>query len=106
MGAYRADRAGHAVRLVTFRVGEIHYQYITNVLKPTQLSLHELAVLYARRWDIEMAFKLIKRELGLHLTWSAKPEVLLIQVWAVLLISQILHALQMEHCRESRGGSI
>jgi hypothetical protein len=53
-------------------------------------------VLYARRWDIELAFKLIKRELGLHLFWSAKPEVLLQQVWAVLLISQILHALQLE----------
>jgi IS4 transposase len=72
------------------------YQYITNVLSPTQLSLHEIVVLYARRWDIEMAFKLIKRELGLHLFWSAKTSVLPQQVWAVLLISQILHALQME----------
>ena len=84
------------MRLVSFRVGETNYQYITNVLNPTQLSLHEIAVLYARRWDIEMAFKLIKRELGLHLFWSAKTSVLLQQVWAVLLISQILHALQLE----------
>jgi hypothetical protein len=96
LGAYRADRARYAVRLVTFRVGEKTYQYITNVLSPTQLSLQEMAVLYARRWDIEMAFKLIKRELKLHLFWSAKPMVLLQQVWAVLLISQILHALQLE----------
>jgi hypothetical protein len=58
--------------------------------------VHAIAVLYARRWDIELAFKLIKRELGLHLFWSAKPVVLLQQVWAVLLISQILHALQLE----------
>ena len=43
-----------------------------------------------------MAFKLIKRELGLHLFWSAKTVVLLQQVWAVLLISQILHGLQLE----------
>jgi Transposase DDE domain len=96
LGAYRADRARYAVRLVTFRVGEVSYQYITNVVHPTQLSLHDIAVLYARRWDIEMAFKLIKRELGLHLFWSAKPVILLQQVWAVLLISQILHALQLE----------
>ena len=96
LGAYRADRARYAVRLVTFRVGEISYQYITNVIHPTQLSLGDIALLYARRWDIEMAFKLIKRELGLHLFWSAKPVVLLQQVWAVLLISQILHALQLE----------
>jgi len=96
LGAYRADRARYAVRLVTFAVGQKTYQYITNVLSPTQLSLHEIAVLYARRWDIEMAFKLIKRELGLQLFWSAKPVVLLQQVWAVLLLSQILHALQLE----------
>jgi hypothetical protein len=96
LGAYRADRARYAVRLVSFRVGEVSYQYITNVIHPSQLSLHDIAVLYARRWDIEMAFKLIKRELGLHLFWSAKPVVLMQQVWAVLLISQILHALQLE----------
>ncbi len=96
LGAYRADRARHAVRLVSFQVGELSYQYITNVIHPRQLSLHEIAVLYARRWDIEMAFKLIKRELGLHLFWSAKAGVLEQQVWAVLLISQILHALQLE----------
>ena len=96
LGAYRADRARYAVRLVSFRVGASTYQYITNVVHPTQLSLHQIAVLYARRWDIELAFKLIKRELGLHLFWSAKPGVLLQQIWAVLLISQILLALQIE----------
>lgn len=96
LGKYRADRARYAVRLVTFHIGATSYQYITNVLSPKQLSLHEIAVLYARRWDIELAFKLIKRELGLHLFWSAKQCVLLQQVWAVLLISQILHAIQLE----------
>jgi hypothetical protein len=96
LGSYRADQARYAVRLVGFRVGEVYYQYISNVLSPVQLSLAEVAQLYARRWDIEMAFKLIKRELGLHLLWSAKPELILEQIWAVLLISQILHALQLE----------
>ncbi len=96
LGNYRADRARHAVRLVQFWVGRSYYEYITNITHPSQLSLHDLAVLYARRWDIEMAFKLIKRELNLHLFWSAKTIVILQQVWAVLLISQILHALQLE----------
>jgi hypothetical protein len=96
LGIFRADRARYAVRLVTFRVGEMHYQYITNVTHPTLLSLHDIAVLYARRWDIELAFKLIKRELDLHMFWSGKLVVVLQQVWAVLLISQILHAIQLE----------
>jgi hypothetical protein len=96
LGAYRADQARYAVRLVTFRVGQTCYQYITNVLHPSQLSIQEIAVLYARRWDIELAFKLLKRQLGLHLFWSAKPQVLLQQVWAALTIAQILHGLQLE----------
>lgn len=96
LGAYRADRARYIVRLVSFRVGENSYQYITNVNSPHLLSLHDIAVLYARRWDIEMAFKLIKRELGLHLFWSGKPVVILQQIWAVLLISQIWHGIQLE----------
>lgn len=96
LGAYRADRAAHVVRLVTFHMKGGTYQYITNILQPSQLSLQDIAVLYARRWDIEMAFKLIKRQLDLHLLWSAKPTVVMQQVWAVLLISQILHALQLE----------
>mgnify|MGYP005813928339 CR=1 FL=1 len=45
LGTYRADRARFAVRLVTFRIGEKTYQYITNVLSPTQLSLYDIAVL-------------------------------------------------------------
>lgn len=96
LGAYRADRAKHAVRLVTFRVGPKVFRYITNVIDPHQFSIHEIASLYARRWDIEMAFKLIKRELGLNLFWSSKVEVILQQVWAVLTIAQILHGIQME----------
>lgn len=96
LGAYRADRAKHAVRLVTFRQGATVYRYITNVLDPTVLPLLEIARLYARRWDIELAFLLIKQHLGLHLLWSAKPVVLRQQIWAVLIISQILQALRLE----------
>lgn len=96
LGVYRADRARFAVRLVSFQVGEKVFRYITNVKDPQQLSIHEIATLYARRWDIEMAFKLIKRELGLNLFWSSKTEVIMQQVWAVLTIAQILHAIQLE----------
>lgn len=96
LGAYRADRAKHAVRLVRFQVGAKTFTYITNVRDPRRLSLREIARLYARRWDIELAFKLIKRELGLHLLWSAKTIVVLQQVWAVLIIAQILQAFRFE----------
>ena len=96
MGAYRADQAGHAVRLVSFQVGQQTFRYITNVLNPKQLPPLTLAKLYARRWDIEMAFQLIKQHLGLHLLWSSKPVVVQQQVLAVLIISQVLQALRLE----------
>lgn len=102
LGAYRADRAKHAVRLVRFRVGQATYQYITNVREPATLPLLEIARLYARRWDIELAFKLIKRELGLHLLWSAKTTVVLQQVWAVLIIAQVFQALRLEIAARAR----
>lgn len=96
LGAYRADRAKHAVRLVQYRHHGALYRYLTNVLDPTLLPLYEIARLYARRWDFELAVKLVKRHLGLHLFWSAKPVVVQQQVWATLCIAQILHALQLE----------
>jgi hypothetical protein len=96
LGAYRADRAKHTVRLVEFRHRGIRYRYVTNVLDPQHLPMAEIARLYARRWDIELAFKLVKRHLGLHLLWSAKPQVLLQQVWAVLTIAQVVQALRVE----------
>jgi Transposase DDE domain len=94
LGTYRADRAAHAVRLVIFCFHGTQYRYLTNVLDPQQLSMQEIAHLYSRRWDIELAFKLLKCELGLHLWWGARTEVVMIQLWLALILAQVLHALQ------------
>lgn len=96
LGAYRADRAKHAVRLVEFREGTTTYRYITNVHAPQTLSIREIAQLYQRRWDIELAVNLVKTHLGLHLLWSSKTDVILTQVWAVLIIAQVLQSLRQE----------
>lgn len=96
LGVYRADRAKHAVRLVQFRQGQTLHRYVTNVTDPALLPIPEVARLYARRWDIELAVKLVKRELGLHLLWSSKPVVIEHQVWAVLILAQIFQALRVE----------
>jgi hypothetical protein len=96
LGAHRADRAKHAVRLVRFRHNGLLHTYITNVLNPHHLPLAAIARLYARRWDFELAANLVKRHLKLHLLWSAKEVVIQQQVWAVLIISQILQALRLE----------
>jgi hypothetical protein len=103
LGAYRADKARYAVRLVQFRVGATLHRYLTNVLEPETFPLREIAQVYARRWDIELAFLLLKEHLHLQLLWSAKPVVLQQQVWAALIVSQVIHAFQFEvaaraHC--------
>lgn len=96
LGVHRSDRARHMVRLVQFEVGGRLVRYITNVLSPKVLPIGEIARLYGRRWDVEMGFRLLKRELGLHLLWSGKTEVILQQVWAALVIAQVLQGLRME----------
>lgn len=96
LGAYRADRAKYPVRLVQFYVqGHLH-RYFTNVLDPLQLSVADIARLYARRWDIEMAFGLLKEHLHLGHLWSAKWSVIGVQIWCGLILAQVFHGLQVE----------
>ena len=96
LGAHRADRAKHAVRLVTFRQGKTLRRYITNVQDTRAFPIASMAELYARRWDIEMALKLVKQYLKLRLLWSAKRVVIHQQIWATLIISQVLQSMRLE----------
>lgn len=96
LGIYRTDRAAYTLRLVTLQRGTSQHAYLTNVLDPAVLSVEEVVTLYARRWDIEMAFQLVKQHLGLNHLVGSKETVVVQQVWAVLSIAQILHALQWE----------
>lgn len=89
LGAHRSDKARHLVRLIEIRHGQTTRRYLTNVTDPADLSLAEVVRLYARRWDIELAFKTLKTDLGLAVLWSGKAPVIQTQVWAVLLIAQI-----------------
>jgi hypothetical protein len=96
LGAHRADRARYAVRRVQFRTRRGLHRYLTNVTDPHLFPPTMIAQVYARRWDIELAFDLVKTHLGLHLLWASHPLLVLQQVWAVLIISQILQALRLE----------
>src|SRR6266487_3031476 len=96
LGKYRADRARHPVRLVQlYHDGRLH-QYLTNVLDPQQLSLADIARLYARRGDIELAFGVLKEHLQVSQLWSAKWEVVQVQIWCALLLAQVFHGLQVQ----------
>jgi hypothetical protein len=96
LGRYRTNQAGYAVRLIEIELEGVWYRYVTNVLDPAQLSVAEVVQLYARRWDIELAFKTLKVDLGVGLLWSAKWELILTQVWAALILYQIVQSIRMQ----------
>ena len=95
LGAYRADKAGHLVRLIVVKRGDRTFRYLTNVRDPRQLSAQEVVTLYGRRWDIELAFKTLKVDLGLGVLWSTRWPVIQAQVWAVLTIAQCAFHLRL-----------
>lgn len=95
VGAYRS-RCGYMLRLVRFYDGKDLRIYLTNVLDPTQLSMRQVAELYARRWDIELAFKTLKVSLGLSHWWSSQPILIQQQCLLVLIVAQILQALRLQ----------
>ena len=96
LGAYRSDHAAHAARLIQFRFDGLLYQYFTNVTDPRMLSMAEVAQLYARRWDIERAFAVLKEQLGLNLWWGCDPTLLIQQIYLTVTVAQVLHRLQLE----------
>lgn len=87
-------QACHLVRLVRLSDGVGVRMYLTNVCDPQMLSLAEVARLYARRWDIELAFRLLKDYLGMSQWWRSKQELILVQIWVVLLLAHIVYALR------------
>jgi hypothetical protein len=96
VGSTHGPRAGHLMRLVRFYDGHVLHRYLTNVLDPRQLSMPDIARLYARRWDIELAFFTLKRELGLHNWWSSKRILIWQQILVVLVVAQLIQALRIE----------
>jgi hypothetical protein len=101
LGKYRSDQARYPVRLITFWMHGRHYRYLTNVLDPHLLPLADVARLYARRWDIELAFRMLKEHLNLHHLWSCKESVLRVQLWCCLILAQLYHALQVEIAQQN-----
>lgn len=89
------SRAGRLARLVRFWDGQGVRSYLTNQLDPRLLPLPDIAGLYARRWDIELAFLTLKEHLDLHHWWSAIPVLRMQQALVVLIVSQLLHATRL-----------
>jgi DDE family transposase len=93
LGTSLDNQARSSVRSIQFWLHGRHYCYLTNVLDPHVLKLSDVVGLYARRWDIELAFRAIKDHLNLHHLWSAKWAVVQVQLWCCLILAQVYHAL-------------
>jgi len=94
LGAHASDRAAYPLRLIEVTVGSGTYRYLTNVLDPRLLPAWQVLALYQARWGIEKAFDLLKTQLGLHLLWSGHHNVLLHQVFATLILAQVVLSLR------------
>jgi Transposase DDE domain len=103
LGKHRADRAAHAVRLVQVTRHGKTWAYLTNVLEPQRLSLADISQLYARRWDIERMFNLVKTYLHLHWLWSSQLTVVIHQVYAVFTVAQIILGLRAEIAQRAQA---
>jgi hypothetical protein len=96
LGKHRSDKAAHPVRLIEVEVGSRTHAYLTNVLEPRLLPASDVVRLYARRWDIEQSFNLLKTHLGLYLLWSGRSNVVGLQAYACLILAQVVLAFRNE----------
>jgi hypothetical protein len=101
LGAHAGDRAAYPLRLIEITWGKTVYRYLTNVLDPRLLPAWQVVALYQFRWDIEKAFDLLKTHLGLHLLWSGIANVILHQVFATLILAQVVLALRAEIAQQA-----
>jgi hypothetical protein len=90
LGRYRSHRSQHPVRLIEIQLHGVWHRYLTNVLDPQRLSIVEVVALYEARWQIESAFLLVKRLLGLSYLWVGSLNGVQLQLWATWLYYAIL----------------
>ncbi|MBE9143368.1 IS4 family transposase [Planktothrix mougeotii] len=93
MGMYRSNQCHHPVRLVSVLWGKTWYRYLTNVLAPEELSAQQVCELYRNRWQIEQAFLLTKRLLGLAYLWVGDSNGIQIQILSTWIFYAVLNQL-------------
>ena len=82
------------VRLVQVRVANTWWSYVTNVWDPDLLPATHVLRIYEARWNLELVFAALKRALGLYALHTCHVNGILIQLWATLLLYQVLGGLR------------
>lgn len=96
MGVHHTDPCQYPVRQVSVLWGHRWYRYLSNVLEPQRLSARQVCELYRRRWQIEDAFLLTKRLLGLAYLWVGGRNGVQIQLYATWTFYAVLNDLCTE----------
>lgn len=93
MGRHHTYPCRHPVRQVSVLWGKQWHAYLTNVLDPQLLSAQQGCDLYRRRWQVEDAFLLTKRLLGLAYLWVGGLNGVQIQLYATWIFYAVLNDL-------------
>lgn len=93
MGLHYTDPCHHQMRQVSVLWGQTWYHYLTNVLDPQQLSPQQVCDLYRRCWQIEDAFLLTKRLLGLSYLGVGGTNGVQMQIYATWIFYAVLNDL-------------
>ena len=93
MGEYRSNPCQYPTRLVSVLWGQSWYYYLTNVLDPNLWSAQQVCELYRRRWQVEDAFLLTKRLLGLADLSVGDSNGVQIQIYATWIFYAVLNQL-------------
>ena len=88
------------LRWVIFRSrNQGHYELLTNVLDPKELSAEEAMELYGARWSVERLFYDLKEVLDLHHFYAGNVNAVAMQVYAAAMVHT---AMRMAQARISR----
>ena len=89
LGSVTAKTPFITLRLIEVRSGNTGHSYLTSVLSPHVLPPYVVADLYRRRWQIEEAFNIVKRLLGLSYLWTGSLNGVQLQIWGTWLFYAI-----------------
>jgi hypothetical protein len=84
------EKYPHDLRLVTFHDVEhdVLYEFLTDEFR---LSAANIALIYKRRWDIELFFKWIKQHLKIKTFLGTSKNAVLTQIWVAMIYYLLLY---------------
>ena len=85
-----SDDQRQLVRLVEVLYRGKWYRYLSNELDAERLPTAYLVALYWQRWQIEDAYNIVKRLLGLAYFWCGAQNAVEMQIWATWLLYVVL----------------